>query len=190
MIADPTHIPKEQSDPDEVAVDTQVASVHASSTHHPDIQTPALDNPVIHTPIPPSHTVDTKQHLLLLEEFLMQPNARKAPAMLAELIADDFVEFGTTGRVYNKANVIEWLGKAPPTKLVPSQMHCMFLADNIAQIAYRVTATRLDTDTPIQTKNPHPPIHTPPIHTLRSSLWRFDGTRWQVFFHQATVVLQ
>jgi hypothetical protein len=28
---------------------------------------------------------------------------------------------------------------------------------------------------------------TSPVHTLRSSIWRLHGNRWQMVFHQATL---
>jgi hypothetical protein len=43
-----------------------------------------------------------QQLLYQLEERLLQPEIRHSPAELAKLLADEFVEFGSGGRVYSK----------------------------------------------------------------------------------------
>jgi len=51
----------------------------------------------------------TTELLRSLEEQLLQPEVRKSSAKLGELLADEFVEFGSSGRTYNKSEVIESL---------------------------------------------------------------------------------
>ncbi|MDF2987101.1 MAG: hypothetical protein K0R50_2611 [Eubacterium sp.] len=44
--------------------------------------------------------------LLSLEESLLKPNIRRSSEALADLIADDFIEIGSSGRVYRKKDII------------------------------------------------------------------------------------
>jgi len=41
-----------------------------------------------------------------LEENLLSRETRSSPAALARLIADDFIEFGASGRIFDKAHII------------------------------------------------------------------------------------
>ena len=42
-----------------------------------------------------------------LEERLLQPDVRSSAEEIAKLLADEFIEFGSSGRVFNKHHVIE-----------------------------------------------------------------------------------
>lgn len=52
------------------------------------------------------------RHLRELEESLLQPDFRKSRE-LVELLADNFIEFGSTGRVYRKAALVPVLQAYP-----------------------------------------------------------------------------
>lgn len=53
-----------------------------------------------------------KATLLALEEELLTSEARVSESRLNELLADDFVEFGSSGRIYDKPSIIRELGKS------------------------------------------------------------------------------
>ena len=44
-----------------------------------------------------------------LEERLLRAEVRRSPAVVAELLADEFVEFGSSGRVFDKQQMIDAL---------------------------------------------------------------------------------
>jgi hypothetical protein len=44
-----------------------------------------------------------------LEERLLRPEVRASADQVAVLLADGFVEFGTSGRIYNKEQMIDLL---------------------------------------------------------------------------------
>ena len=46
------------------------------------------------------------QELQRLEEELLRPEVRRSPEKMAALLADDFLEFGRSGRIYDKANIL------------------------------------------------------------------------------------
>ena len=56
-----------------------------------------------------------EDHLRQLEEKrLLDPAVRKNAQLVSSLLADDFIEFGSSGRVFNKASIIEDLKNEPP----------------------------------------------------------------------------
>jgi hypothetical protein len=100
------------------------------------------------------------------EERLLQPDVRASEAALGALLADDFVEFGSSGTVYDKRSIIAAL-----LREVPDGEPCTMrdfatrrLAADIVLVTYRIVESR----------------------TLRSSIWRAAGGRWQMVFHQGT----
>ncbi|WP_370676935.1 DUF4440 domain-containing protein [Pleomorphomonas sp. PLEO] len=48
-----------------------------------------------------------------LERTLHRPEVRRSPETVGALLADDFIEFGSSGTVYDKASIIEALGSGP-----------------------------------------------------------------------------
>jgi hypothetical protein len=46
------------------------------------------------------------QALRDLEERLLLPSVRASPDEVATLLADEFIEFGSTGRTYDKQQII------------------------------------------------------------------------------------
>ena len=108
-------------------------------------------------------------HLRELEESLLQPDVRKSHT-LVELLADEFVEFGSSGRIYSKADLVETLQAEKPTKQTPSHFRAVQLSSDAALLTYRIHLHR-----------------EPPVFTLRSSIWRISGGKWRMIFHQATV---
>jgi len=108
--------------------------------------------------------------ILELERSCLDPEVRASPDRLASLIADDFVEFGSSGRVWDKAAVVDEVPTQSGVALTLSDFEAMRLAPNLVHTTFRVSireagATR---------------------HSLRSSLWTSRSGRWQMLFHQGT----
>ena len=47
------------------------------------------------------------QELKGLEEMLLRPEVRRSRLKMDSLLADDFIEYGWSGRVYDKAAILE-----------------------------------------------------------------------------------
>ena len=109
------------------------------------------------------------QHLRELEESLLRPDVRKSKR-LVELIAEDFVEFGSSGRVYTKADLVEALQAETPVMQSIDDFRVALLGPTVALLTYRIHRHS-----------------TPPVHTLRSSVWRLHGDQWLMVFHQGTI---
>lgn len=105
------------------------------------------------------------RYLRGLEQSLHQPDVRKSNR-LAELIADDFVEYASAGCVYTKADLVAALQAETPVVQTSSDYSVAMLGPHAALVTYRIHR------------------HSePPVHTLRSSVWRMIDGRWQMVFH-------
>ena len=111
-------------------------------------------------------------HLQELEKRLSQPEVRRSAHDLRELLAEDFREFGSSGRVFNRQQIIEALQNEQPWELSLDQFQAVSLAD-VVLVTYRGTHKRLGS--------------AEASHSLRSSIWRRRDGRWQVVFHQGTL---
>jgi hypothetical protein len=107
-----------------------------------------------------------------LEISLHQAEVRASREKLDALLADDFIEFGRSGRTYDKQAILSALtketGTSPPPEV--SNFQARFEADTIVLITYRSARPSL----------------SPPMVTNRSSLWRFNDGHWRMAFHQGT----
>lgn len=116
-----------------------------------------------------SHII--KQQLIQLEQLLVQPATRLSVQLLDRYLADDFYEIAATGRCFGKADVLARLPTEAPPVISQQDFECRVLAEGLAQLTYRATIQRADDD---------------PSYSVRSSIWRFDGEKWQMVFHQGT----
>lgn len=116
-----------------------------------------------------TESADTlSQHLRELEESLLQPDVRKSHELVA-LLTDDFIEFGSSGRIYTKADLVAALQAETPSVQTTSNFKVQFLGPQAALLTYFIRREA-----------------TPPVFTLRSSVWQLRGQQWRMVFHQAT----
>ena len=104
-----------------------------------------------------------------LERELLMPSVR-ASDRVAQLLADDFVEFGSSGRSYSKASIIAALHDEAPTTVTATDFAVRMLSAEVALVTYR--------------SHSHA---QPDVHALRSSIWRRDSDAWRMVFHQGTL---
>lgn len=117
---------------------------------------------------------DLSAELRFLEESLLQPEIRRDRARVAELLAEDFLEYGSSGRVYDKSRVLNELTAEPPHRIHLTDFHAKPLAPDLCLVTYR-------------TVRPEGPPQ-PGSCILRSSIWVRRDSRWQIVFHQGTAV--
>ena len=108
-----------------------------------------------------------------LEESLLDSAVRGSPEMLNALLADDFREFGSSGRVFTKSQIIAELQTQRYTPLVAADFEMRLLAPGVALVTYK-------------TMPDGGGVSQPASAALRSSLWIERDGRWQVIFHQGT----
>ena len=109
------------------------------------------------------------QILLELEQRLLSQQTRCDVEEISRLIADDFREFGASGGIWSKADVLEHLPQQPFSQRAISQFMIKPLSDDTALVTYHCA-------------------NGPDSHSLRSSIWRREGEQWQMLFHQGTPI--
>jgi hypothetical protein len=109
-----------------------------------------------------------------LEERLMQPAIRRSPDEMSRLLASDFLEFGRSGRTYDRTAIIRSLSEAGESDGSPtvSDFVTRALAEDVVLVTYRTVR--------------HDAAAGEEIHSLRSSIWKRTDGRWQMAFHQGT----
>lgn len=115
---------------------------------------------------------DISSHLRRLEEALLDPAVRSDGTRVGELLADDFVEFGSSGRIWTRDEILDLLAGETPDPIAVADFACALLAEDVALITYR--AWRIDARTGIQ------------FSSLRSSIWTKKPEGWRLRFHQGT----
>ena len=111
------------------------------------------------------------EELRSLEERLLDPEIRRDRSAVASLLVPEFVEFGSSGRVFTREHVLGLLENEEPRRIGLRDFAVALLAPAVALATWR--SVRID--------GPEPGTSF-----LRSSLWvRRDG-RWQMIFHQGT----
>jgi hypothetical protein len=115
-----------------------------------------------------------REQLRKLEELLASPEIRRNPAELSRLIADDFREFGSSGRIFDKRQIIDALTKQPAVEVWLEDFQAQFLAPDLALVTYH--------------GNCKSPESGKVSHSLRSSIWRNRNGQWEVVFHQGTPI--
>ena len=106
--------------------------------------------------------------LFQFEEELLQSVVRKSDRV-SELLAEDFMEFGSSGRVYTKAEMITALRDEAPDAWEISEFKVHTPLPEVALATFR--ACRQSTRR---------------VQSLRSSLWIMHSGEWQLLFHQGT----
>jgi hypothetical protein len=108
-----------------------------------------------------------------LEISLHKKEIRNSREKVEALIADDFVEFGKSGDVFNKKDIIDQLEKeVVDLQINISDFIAKELSPEVVLVTY--TANMLDDD------------NATTISTNRSSIWVWRDQRWQMVFHQGT----
>ena len=114
--------------------------------------------------------------LSTLEQSLLDPETRADAGRVAALLADDFVEFGSSGRIWTKAATMSQLASErpyPDVRRLVTDLDVRLLAEDVALVTYalrRLSPQEAD------------------VSTLRSSVWTHADGRWRMSFHQGTVV--
>jgi hypothetical protein len=112
-------------------------------------------------------TAELQQHLHSLEERLLHPDREPNRAALAQLLAHDFREFCTSGRIFNLQQLTDSLLTSSPRSATMSRFYVSQLGPDAALATYHIA--------------------TPTSSSHHSSIWVLRDNRWQLIFHQGTV---
>lgn len=112
--------------------------------------------------------------LVALELELLEPAVRASAERVAALLDDGFVEFGASGRRFDKPAVLRALpAESGAFRYRAFDIQVQSLAPDLAQVRYRSERRAGD---------------EPPRQALRSSLWQRRDGRWRMLFHQGTPI--
>lgn len=101
-----------------------------------------------------------------LERLLLRADIRADGRRLEALLHPDFREFGSSGRVWDRATIVEALVADPEAPGAAEAFEPARLAEDVVLLTYRVRGD---------------------AGSLRSSLWVRDGASgWRLRFHQGT----
>lgn len=111
-----------------------------------------------------------------LELRLQMPSVRSSRAQLDQLLADEFMEFGASGKTYDKRQIIQSLiadpGSQMPRHPALRNVKVIWLSDDVALLTFRSTQTQAGT--------------ADRLSANRSSIWKRNDGRWRMLFHQGT----
>ncbi len=102
-----------------------------------------------------------------LELAMLDPEVRGDPGRLDELLRDDFIEFGSSGRVYEKRMLIDMIAKESHAPVIIRDFAIRQLAADTALVTYRSVGQSGQ-------------------EARRSSIWIRGDERWKMAFHQGT----
>lgn len=115
---------------------------------------------------------DLCAHLKACEQALLDPAVRRDRGRVSELLAEDFLEFGSSGRVWTREQILELLETENFRPPAMEDFKCAFMAEGVALATYRTVRTDPQTGERAV--------------TLRSSLWTEEAGTWRIRFHHGT----
>ena len=110
--------------------------------------------------------------LFELEQRLAQVGKRLSAKEASSLIAEDFVEFGASGKVWSKAQIVAAMSEWSPIERIVENFRVRELSASVCLVTYKVIGVD---------RQPCP-------FSLRRSIWRNNGGTWQIVFHHGTNV--
>ena len=117
---------------------------------------------------------DLQKTIYDLETTLLKPEIRSSAEDLDLLLADDFVEFGSSGEIYDKKMILERLPKdaeISPVQFEVSNFQVKALSENVVLATFKT-----DKILPNNSR----------VTALRASIWRNTNGNWQMIYHQGT----
>ncbi len=107
-----------------------------------------------------------------LEERLLSGEVRRSKSEISHLLSATFVEFGASGKVWSRDEIIRKLSQEQPAARKIDNFHARLLAPGVVLATYQVR--RLHPDGSLVATS------------LRSSVWSHDADEWKLVFHQGT----
>jgi len=108
--------------------------------------------------------------------MLLDTEIRLSAGKVSTLLADEFVEFGSSGHIYDKSATIKALAQEafePTAKRIIDDFRVRLISQAVALVTYRATRSVANERV---------------TYSLRSSIWKITDGRWQMIFHQGTPV--
>lgn len=117
---------------------------------------------------------DIGELIFSVENRLLRPEVRRSDEKLGALLSEDFVEFGSSGKIYTKQDLFIHLPEAGERHFEIAAFQVRSLEPAVVLATYRLKES-FEAAREAQ-------------YSLRSSIWRQEEDRWRMVFHQGTVV--
>lgn len=115
-------------------------------------------------------TAEERKQLRRLEESLWREETRFDPDYMERVLADDFFEFGRSGRTYQRSEILS-VPAQPIQAVIPlPNFHVRLLSEDVAQVTY----------------NSHVTNEGVVEKGRRCSIWSRSPGGWVLRFHQGT----
>ncbi|WP_035294559.1 DUF4440 domain-containing protein [Clostridium sp. KNHs214] len=114
---------------------------------------------------------DMLKQVIDLEKKSLKSEIRASREELDRLIADEFIEFCSSGFVCDKKDVLEGIPNSKPIEINAYDFKGKILSKEVALITYYTIIGTGDG-----------------VKAMRSSIWKLLDNRWQLIFHQGTKV--
>lgn len=101
-----------------------------------------------------------------LEMLLISPVVRGSVETLDQLLSDDFVEFGSSGRIYSKEDLLNLHPQEEEISVQIEGFNVKGLSPNVVLATYKSVSEGKS--------------------ALRSSIWTCVEGEWKMIFHQGT----
>lgn len=116
-------------------------------------------------------TADELDLLQRLEESLWRPETRWDREYMERTLAPEFVEFGRSGRIWSRDQILATPPMPLEAKLPLPDFGFTLVTADVALVTYRSQV-----------------LQPEPLHANRSSLWRREAGTWRMVFHQGTPI--
>lgn len=116
-----------------------------------------------------------EKHILQLEQELLKSEVRRSPQKINEIIAEDFIEFSSSGGEYHykKGDVFLQENNNNDLQWEILDFKIKELAENCVLAMYKVIK--------------HNETNESKKYSLRSSIWKCYEGKWKMIFHQGTL---
>lgn len=116
-----------------------------------------------------------KEHILQLETDLLKSEVRKCAEKINNILANDFIEFTSSGVEYHYKNgdVFQELNDMNQLYWEISDFNIKELCEDCILAMYKVIK--------------HNELNENKKYTLRSSIWKCIDGKWKMIFHQGTL---
>jgi hypothetical protein len=110
-----------------------------------------------------------KDYFLNLEMLLLSREVRASQDIFSKLLDDEFLEYGSSGKIYNKEIILERLPNSEFSQTDISEFSVFEISENFVQTRFlSKEENRI---------------------SLRTSLWKkYSHDDWKMVFHQGTLV--
>lgn len=86
-----------------------------------------------------------KDIIYKLETSGLDPNTRHSVKKLECLLAQNFMEFGSSGNVYKKSDIIKWLPLEVPRQFFIANFSVLVLSSDVVLATYKLTSENIST---------------------------------------------